>query len=291
MSYSSDIVFIHGMWSTGEVAAPLQTFLQDRGFRLHCPTLPGHRQASSTSVDRLSIRDYFDAISGYIDSKEFAVPPILIGHSMGGLIAQMIASRRECGPVVLLNSAGPAGINHIYPTAVQTTLRILLKPLFWKRAHQPNWAAARFGLVNQVSEESARQVFEALRPESGRAFGELVFWFFDPNKTTRLPFASQVPMLIVSGGKDRITPPPVAHSLARLYPQADLATFPENAHWIFEEPGREKVFGHILKWIERFHMQTNSEAHHAVPSATQSSQAEGHPNRATWNQESQSPSR
>ncbi len=184
---------------------------------------------------------------------------------MGGLIAQMIASQRECGPIVLLASAGPAGVNHICYGSFRTTWRILLTPFFWKKSHKPDWESARYGLLNCVEEDRARELWESFRPESGRALGELVFWFCDFTRTSRLPFRPRVPTLIISGNKDVITPPPVARALKKLYPHAELAEFPENGHWMIEEPGRQKIFERIASWIDGFAKpERKRSAHHGL---------------------------
>tara|TARA_R110002096_G_scaffold242836_7_gene434698 strand:- start:3171 stop:4001 length:831 start_codon:yes stop_codon:yes gene_type:complete len=262
------------MWSRGEAAKPLRQHLESRGHRVHCPTLPGHKAGSTTQVDQLSLQDYADTICGFIDSKSFETPPVLIGHSMGGLITQMVASRLEINSMVLLNSAGPAGVNHILPTAVATTIGILLKPFFWKRSQKPGWKAVRFGILNEVEITRAREIYQNFVPESGRAFGELVFWFLDPNRTTTLPIPGpRISTLIISGGRDRITSPPVARALAKVYPHADVQTYPDHGHWIFEEPGREEVFQKMLEWIEFREDSSHTHLHHGVTKKKDSEQS------------------
>tara|TARA_R110000850_G_scaffold239282_1_gene364096 strand:+ start:2053 stop:2883 length:831 start_codon:yes stop_codon:yes gene_type:complete len=252
------------MWSRGDVALPLRESLEKRGHRVWSPTLPGHHRTTSVDVAQLSLRDYADAIGGLIDSNTFAQPPVIVGHSMGGLIAQMVAAERETGPVVLLNSAGPAGVNHILPPAVLTNAQTLIKPAFWRRSHILSWQAARYGLLNEVDLPKAREIYENLTPESGTALGELVFWFLDPNRTSTIRTKNlRAPILIVSGGRDRITSAPIARALAKCYPQAESQIYPHHGHWIFEEAGRDTTFSRIADWIERTGSPT-TQAHHGI---------------------------
>src|SRR5690606_38897160 len=154
----------------------------------------------------------------FLDESEFDGPPVLAGHSMGGLVAQMVAARRNVGGLVLLNSAGPRGVNHIYPSAVLATLTVLARPFFWKRTNRPAFPVARFGLLNRVPYEVAREIHASLVPESGRCFFELVFWFLDRNRTTEIDFGKiDAPVLVVSSGKDRIVHPRIGTALHRRY--------------------------------------------------------------------------
>ncbi|MEX2578070.1 MAG: alpha/beta fold hydrolase [Verrucomicrobiales bacterium] len=249
-----DIVLIHGMWSRPEVLEPLRRHLAGCGHRVFAPALPGHDQENPPEADwlgKISIAEYVESVERFIDDKKLESPPILIGHSMGGLIAQLVASRRTVGAVVLMNSAGPAGVNHIYPTAAWTTLNVLAMPFFWRRTHRPSFRRARYGLFNRVPAERTREIHESLVPESGRCFFEVVFWFLDPKGTTRVaPETLAAPILILSGGKDRIIKGAVAEKLSRLYPATDTRYYPDNGHWFCEESGRDRIFADIETWID-----------------------------------------
>jgi len=155
---------------------------------------------------------------------------------------------------------------------LSTTWRILLRPFFWKKSYKPDWESARHGLLNCVEKKRARELRKSFRPESGRALGELVFWFFDFTRTSRLPFSPRVPTLILSGNRDVITPPPVARALHKLYPHAELIEYPENGHWMTEEPGCEKILERMATWIESFSRPDRKlSVHHGVSSEILSS--------------------
>ncbi|MDF1851154.1 MAG: alpha/beta hydrolase [Verrucomicrobiales bacterium] len=284
----SDVILIHGAWCHPDIAAPLRFHLEDLGYQVHSPALPGHDLSNPwppEKVAQLSLEDYAESIRVYLAEQNFDSPPILVGHSMGGLVAQMVAAKSPVSALVLLNSAGPAGINHIYPSSVRATLDILLQPFFWKRSGRPSHRRAHYGLLNRVPFKSAEKISRSLIPESGRVFFEMVFWFLDPSGTTRIERDIDAPILIVSGGMDRIVLPRVAKGLHRRYPLASFLSFPASGHWLFHEHGSERAFSAISDWMEtiperRSFIEGQKDAHHdpgITPSSSPDIPAELHP--------------
>ena len=267
----SNIVLIHGMWSHPAVAEPLRSRLQQIGHHVVAPFLVGHdpdNPLSESELGNLSVSDYVAGVVEFIEAQEFSDPPILIGHSMGGLIAQMVAARISIRGIVLLNSAGPAGINHIFFSSFRSSVNVLGTPVFWRRPHFPSFRRARFALFNEMEKSFARLIHSSLIPESGRCFFEIVFWWLDPRKTTRITDQLDLPMLILSSGKDHIVHPSVSRNLLKRYPQADFRLFPDRGHWVFHEAECERIYEEIEDWIETIDTVDGSivtRLHHEAP--------------------------
>lgn len=249
------IVLVHGMWGHAGILEPLRAQLAARGYRVETPELPGHGQeelADARELGRLSLTDYAARINRCLDELASEPPPILIGHSMGGLITQMVAATRQTGPIVLLNSAQPRGVNIITPSSARATLNILLTPGFWRKKHRPSYHRARYGILNRMSETDARRIHATLGFESGRAYAELVFWFFDRHRVTQVDSTRiQVPILAITGSEDRIIPPGVVRQIAKFYPTATFVCYSGHGHWTFEEPGSEKIVADIDRWLNQ----------------------------------------
>jgi len=249
------IVLIHGMWSTSKTVDRLTVRMESFGYRVLAPNLPGHdpdHPDRTEAQGTRSIHDYAESISRFLDSEALEQPPILLGHSMGGLIAQKVAASRPTGPVILLNPAPPRGINTIYWSAARATLNVLLSPVFWRKPHCPSYPRARYGLFNCLPESDARRIHQSLIQESGRAYFEIVFWFLDRRRVTEVdPKRMRVPMLVITGLRDRIVPANVVRRVARRYPQAKFVCYPDNAHWLFEEPGSDRVISDIHEWLKQ----------------------------------------
>jgi pimeloyl-ACP methyl ester carboxylesterase len=248
------IILIHGMWSHSGTVAGLKGNLESFGYRVLTPDLPGHDPKNpdrSTDHGRRSIEDYARYVGTFIDEQELTDPPVLMGHSMGGLVAQKVAASRPTGPLVLLNSAQPRGINIIYPSSARATMNILGTPAFWQRPHCPSYRRARYGLFNRLPESDARRIHQSLIPESGRAYFEIVFWFLDRRRVSEIePTRLVVPILAVTGADDRIVPPIVVRRIAEKYPSASFVCYPNHGHWLFEESGCEKIVADIDRWLK-----------------------------------------
>jgi pimeloyl-ACP methyl ester carboxylesterase len=247
------IILIHGMWGHSLTVSSLKLRLEDLGYQVFSPTLPGHdpEEPDRTPGHGLrSIEDYTEFVGAYIDELKLGAPPVLMGHSMGGLIAQKVAVTRPTGPLVLLNSAQPRGINIIYPSSARSTANILATPLFWRKPHCPSYSRARYGLFNCLPEADAKRAHRTFVPESGRAYFEIVFWFLDRQRVSEIdPGLISVPILAITGAKDRIVPPVVVRRIAERYRSASFVCYPNHGHWLFEEPGSEKIVADIDRWL------------------------------------------
>ena len=128
MSDTRHVVLIHGNWSRGEQLAAARAAFEARGFTAHTPPtlryheLPIHEGAMK--VASLSLRDYADDLVAFVNSLES--PPLLVGHSMGGLLAQLVAARtRHTGLV----AACPAPASGVTGSSTQANRR-MSRPYF-----------------------------------------------------------------------------------------------------------------------------------------------------------------
>ena len=249
------IYLMHGMWCTGDTLQGLAEPLRAAGFRVEAPTLPDHRvdldRDGRRRLGRTSLLDYVDFHLEQLAQLPPGPPPILIGHSMGGLLAQIVASRVPVSAVGLLAPAAPAGFNLIQPTSTVATFHVLAKYGFWRRTQKPPRWFAQFGLLHRMGRKQAREEYAKLVWESGRAYSEIVFWFWDRHRASSVdPRHVMAPMLVLSAEQDRILPPRVIERIARFYPQAIYEELPTLGHMMFAEPGGEVVAARVLQWLE-----------------------------------------
>src|ERR1700747_2141486 len=111
MSDTKHVVLIHGSWSRGEQLAPARTAFEERGYTAHTPTLRHHElpmQEGAMKIASLSLRDYTDDLVTFVNSLDS--PPLLIGHSTGGLLAQLVAARTRHAGLVAACPAPAVGI-------------------------------------------------------------------------------------------------------------------------------------------------------------------------------------
>ncbi len=253
MGNGETILIIHGMWGGPWIHDNLRSFFERKGYDVVIPWLRYHDVDPGADPDprlgSLSLLDYADDLQKIIEGMES--PPIILGHSMGGLIAQILAQRGLGKHIILLTPAAPAGIFQISPSALRSFLPTVLRPAFWKTPSRVSLSSARRSLMHLLTEEQVRKNHDRMVPESGRVAFEMSFPQLDKRKAAYIDESKiKAPMTIISAGKDRITPASVVKRTYDKYQKrATYREFPDNAHWIPGEPGWEKMANHIHEQI------------------------------------------
>ena len=244
------IVFIHGMWCGPEVFTPYAGFFRQLGYECHTPALRYHDRSDnlSAALGQTSLLDYAADLEDFIRS--LPGKPVVIGHSMGGLLAQMLCARDLVQKAVLLCPAAPAGIHALTPSVVRSFAGVMLHWGFWKKPNRLSEAAARYALFNRMPAQAAQQAYRQMRYESGRAAFETGFWLIDRHHASAVD-AGRVkqPLLLISGAEDHITPASVQRRIARRYPQTEYRCYAAHAHWLIAEPGWESIAQDIADWL------------------------------------------
>jgi pimeloyl-ACP methyl ester carboxylesterase len=250
-----DLYFIHGMWSTPEVWNGLRARFEGSGHATHAPALPYHDrrrgEAPHPALAALGLRDYIDFLVD--DVSRLSVPPIIVGHSMGGFLAQAVAARVQPAGVVLLSPAATAATAAPAFAPLRTAWPILSSWGWWKRPTLIDASSARWGIFNEVPAAVADAEIDALVWDSGRVLAELSAPWAVRSGSAKVDYARLTcPALIVSGLEDRITPTGVARATARAWTgPVDYHELPGVGHWLFHSPVVERVATLIEGWLPR----------------------------------------
>ncbi len=248
------IYMIHGMWVGPWYWKNYKGFFENKSYRCLTPTLRYHdmnpKEDPDPRLGTTSLLDYAADLEEEI--KALGHKPILVGHSMGGLLAQILGSRNLARALVLLTPVSPAGINAIKPSVVKGLLSVQMKWGFWKRPMRQTFSEASSSYLNLLSPDEQKNIYDKFVYESGRALCEIGYWFLDSKKASAVDEAKVTcPVLIIGGKEDRLTPVSVIRKVAKKY--SSVATYRElenQAHWIVGEPGWEKVVQLIEDWIK-----------------------------------------
>lgn len=247
------IVLIHGSWSRGEQWANARAAFSERGFTVHTPTLRHHElplRDGAAKIATLSISDYTDDLVALVDGLDS--PPLLVGHSLGGLLVQLVAARTAHAGLIAAcpSSVGSSGLN---PTTLGIALPHSLKARPWaKPVYPPTWQQFRRGVAGTQTEEAAREAFNDLVCESGRVlFFELAMPWLDRAKAARVDRGAITgPVLVIAGGQDHIVPSRLARRTAARFANASYAEIPGSDHMVFGGDALPVTMGHIDDWIE-----------------------------------------
>lgn len=252
------IVLIHGMWCTGANFDRMVQGLKPRGHACHAPTLPAHAVgARHPEVGNQSLRDYLSFLEDDVRRQKFGEAPILIGHSMGGLLAQQLAARIQPFALVLLAPAAPAGIVGLRGTNVATFAPVLARPGWWSRPHKftPQRFSAR--VYNGVPPARHAELYDGMVEESGRALFEIALWFMDRARAAAVDASAvRCPVYVVSCGDDRLTPAPVVRKVAALYRHASLRHYPDRGHWVLDDTDTDEMTAEIANWLQGHEQRT-----------------------------------
>lgn len=249
------LYFIHGMWGGPWCWDNYLEFFGSRGYRCVAATLPYHdmepRGTPDPRLGTTGLQDYAARLEAEI--RQLGDRPVLVGHSMGGLLAQMLAARGLAEAVVLLASAAPSGIFSIRPSVVRCFWSTHMNWGFWRKPVRPTFGEAAYGLLHRMPAGQRRAIYDRFVFESGRTVIEIGYWFLDRRDASRIDAtAVTCPMLVVAPTEDRVSRLSVARRIAEKY--TAVATFREaegHAHWLMGEPGWEVVAAEIDEWLKR----------------------------------------
>ncbi len=265
MNQLPPVVLIHGMWSTPEALNDLRQKFEGQGYRVYVPRLPYHfslnamHSKNKDGLRRSGVEDYVDSISQLMLSLNS--PPIVVGHSLGGLLAQLIAAKHECKKLILLSSAAPAGINSWSCSVIRTFGHNLFKFPLWKSLINLNYKNIAYGIANSQTEVIKDEIAKEATLESGRVSWQISMWFLYRNPKTQVEFNNvRCPVLVVGGSHDKITPIAVQKKIANKYHRK--ATFVEvegACHWTVGGSYFPKISDSMFSWINNKNAITRGE--------------------------------
>ncbi len=243
---ATPVVMVHGAFCGGWVFERFREPFEAAGHAVVTPDLPGHG-AQGRSVANLTMIDYARSVADVCAAQQ--EPPILIGHSMGGLVAQLAAVRAPVSALILLAPSPPWGVAGASMEEAVSAVSLYALGPYWLQAVDPDYALAKLYSIDRMDRDARRAVFARMVPESGRALWQTLNWWLDPFMTTLVPPAAiGAPVLALAGGRDVIHPPAtVKQTAARL--SGDFRVFNDMSHWLPGEPGWEAVAQACLDWL------------------------------------------
>lgn len=257
----STILFVHGAWVTARCWEPFQGFFSGRGYRCLAPNWP-YRDAAPAELRRappeqlagLGVRQIVDHYERAI--RALPDPPVLVGHSYGGLFVQMLLDRGLGRAGVAISPAPPRGVLALYPTTIRSNFGVLRRWGGWRKIVPPSLDEFSYGFLNNIEPAQRRGIYEAQAvPETGRIFFEAAFALLDRGQATRVNFANsaRAPLLITSGTRDHNVTAAMVRVNYGKYRASTARTeyreFSGRSHWVIAEPGWDDVAVQIHRWL------------------------------------------
>ena len=261
-SAAPDIVLIHGLWVTALSWEHWIERYTARGYNVIARGWPGmdvsidelrRDPAAIANIGVAEIVDHFDRII-----RELNHPPVLIGHSFGGLIVEILLDRGLGAAGVAIDPAPVKGILNLPLSTLRVSFPVLRNPAKVHRSTELTPEHFHYAFTNTLTEEEAAQVFERYEvPGPARVLFQAGLANFNPRSPTRVNFdnSDRAPLLLIAGGKDHIAPASVTRANYELFSKSTAITefkeFPERSHFTIGEPGWESVADYALDWALR----------------------------------------
>lgn len=236
------IFMIHGMGRTASLWGNYVGFFESQGYDAKAITLLYH----GNSKDKLKDT----GVMGYVEQAKARIQnldgkPVIIGHSMGALIAQKLAEMGLASKLVLIAPSAPKGISVMTPS-VLITFSANICHILSKKPFLIPFRNAAYGLMNTMSHDEQVESYQCFVYESGLAAYEIMRGetHVDESKVT-------CPVLVVVGRQDRATPTKVVRKVAAKY-NALYVEYPGHCHGsVVKGLGWEKIAEDISRWIEK----------------------------------------
>lgn len=250
------LLMIHGVCGDGTVFNRMAGLYAAHGFLTRTPTIFSNlRQPDAPHPDlpKLTLHDYVEAMADEARAfeRETGQAPVLLGHSMGGLIVQKLAARGIGRAGILLTPAPPADC--LTPALSQlVTFWNVIRAGDIDRGYKIWRTGFDWGVLNQIPKDRRAAAYERLVFDSGRVFRDLGRPQEDPHRTAFIDASDvKIPLLAVAAGRDRAIPAAAVRKIARKYRAsgAALLEYPRHGHWIVDEPGTDRVVADTVRWL------------------------------------------
>jgi len=254
------IVLVHGLWVTPRSWEHWVTHYESRGFTVLTPAYPGFEvevealRADPTPIADADITATLDHLVSVVKSAEN--PPIIMGHSFGGALTQMLLARGLGAAGVAIDSAPTEGVRVNPVSQIKSLFPALNNPA--KRHQAAGFTAKQFhyAFTNTLDEDAANAAYERYAIAApGRWVWDygLIANFKPGRQETWVDYsADRAPLLFIGGSEDHIMPPAVNKSNAKHYKKSPALTeyyeFEGRDHWTCAAPGWESVADHALDW-------------------------------------------
>lgn len=251
------IVMIHGAWMTSASWDRFRMPFEAAGYTVHTPTWPFLDRGTAAELrahppeglGTLTAGAITDRYATFIDT--LPEKPLIIGHSMGGLVTQLLLDRGYGIAGVALD---PGPIAGIIPDLVslRAAIPVLARWNAWSRTYTLRKAAfdARFANTAPAALRDSAYA-DYVVPTSGRLFAQAATGI----GLRVTPKARRQPLLITAAEHDRTVAPALSRAAWRKQKaspaRTDYVEFPGRSHFLAAEPGYEEVAAHVIDWAAK----------------------------------------
>ena len=268
------LMLIHGAWLSARSWENFARYFENRGFAVSTPEWPrkhgdvAELRKRADELAGLGLAEIVDHHERLI--RELDQPPVLVGHSFGGLIVELLLDRGLGRAGVALSPAPPKGILVLPFSSLKAASPALAHPSKWHGVVSLTLEEFTYGFVNTFSPEDAAEAYERYAvPETGQIFYEAGFANFHLHPPTEVHFknSERAPLLIVGADRDQTVPASVSRAQYKKYERSPARTeyveLEGRPHLSMVGDGWEDVAATIDGWLDGVLDETAAEADRA----------------------------
>jgi pimeloyl-ACP methyl ester carboxylesterase len=254
------IVLIHGLWLTPRSWEQWIDRYQKAGYNVIAPSWPGLEgeveaiRKDPSPLKRLKLKtvvDHYESIIRKLDA-----PPIIMGHSFGGLITQMLIDRGVGSAGILIDSAQTAGVPVLPFVTIRATLPILGNPFSYRRATSLSPRQFNYAFTNELNAADSQKVYDRYSiPAANSILWDAAFALLNSNGSSKVDYSrsNRAPLLFIAGSNDHLAPAAINRANLRKYVKnstavTDYREFPNRTHHTVGQKGWEEVADFAIQW-------------------------------------------
>jgi pimeloyl-ACP methyl ester carboxylesterase len=256
------IVLVHGLWLTPLSWEGWKERFEGRGHQVLAPAWPrmeGDPEAirrDPSPLNGLGVKEITDHYAAVVEGLDR--PPIIIGHSFGGLVTEQLLDRGLGAAGVALSPAPVKGVLRLPPAQLRAAFPVLGNPANRKRTVELTPKQFHYAFTNTMDDDLAKRAYERYEvPGPGRPLFEAAIANFNPSAPTKVDFHKddRPPLLVVGNSADHTVPASVSKEAAKRLGKSkaivDYKEFPGRPHFTAGAPGWEEVADYALDWALR----------------------------------------
>ena len=257
------VVFVHGLWLLPSSWQRWAEVFEEAGY---APLTPGWPDDPDTVEDAKAhpevfahktvgqVADHFEEVIRKLTKK-----PAVIGHSFGGLLAQILAGRGRAAVTVAIDPAPFRGVLPLPISALKSSRPVLGNPANRNHAVPLTYEQFRFAFANAVGEDEAKELYETFAvPASGAPLFQAAAANLNPWTEAKVKTKNpdRGPLLIISGEKDNTVPWSIANASFKRQKRnegvTEIVEVPNRGHALTIDSGWREVADTALAFVKRF---------------------------------------
>ena len=257
------VVFVHGLWLLASSWDRWLVRFREAGFAPLAPVWPDDPDTVEEGLERPEVFAHktIGEVANHVEAviERLTIRPAVIGHSFGGLLAQILAGRGRSAVTVAIDPAPFRGVLPLPISALKAAAPVLRNPANYRRAVRLTYEQFRFAFANAVSAEEAHELYTTFSvPGSGTPIFQAATANFNPWTEAKVNTENpdRGPLLIVSGAQDNTVPWALARAgyqrQKRNQGVTEIVEIPNRGHALVIDSGWREVADTALAFVQRF---------------------------------------